>query len=155
MNPANTLSALSKNLNFNLGEFNFSPSYIQAGLIIFLIFILVLTMAQVRRHFIDWSIKGAFFGIFFGFLLALILEGFLIIGGRTAVTEILGWKNAPKPILTAIDVGRGKLVDVLGVTDEIPALSAKQNPTVEDAVQLFQSLDPSESSKARSLICQP
>ena len=149
------VEGLSKNLNFDVGDFSFSPSYFQAALIIFLIFILVLTLAQVRRHFIDWSIKGAIFGIFIGFLLALVLEGFLIIGGRTALTEVLGWKNAPKPLVGAIDQGRKKLVDVLRVTDEVPASVAKADPTVDDAVQLFQSLDPSESAKARSLICQP
>lgn len=145
----------SRTFQFNLGNLNVSTSYVQAGVIIVLLFLLVLSLAQFRRHLIGWSIKGAFFGLFFGFLLALIFEGFLIVGGRTAVTELVGWKNAPKPILTILDSGRNKLVDVLGVTEEIPSPVAKENPTVEDAIHLFQNLDPSESTKVRKMICEP
>lgn len=123
--------------------------------IIGLIFVLVFLLAKVRRHYIDWSFKGALFGIFFGFLLALILEGFLIIGGRTAITEVLGWKNAPKPLQVAIESGKNKLVKVLGITNEIPNSFAFGDPKVDDAISILQSLDPSEIKKVKSLICQP
>ena len=119
---------LSSNLNFDFLKISINQSSWKAVAIVGLLFLLVLTLAQVRRHYIDWSIKGALFGIFFGFLLALFLEGFLIIGGRTAVTELLGWENAPKPVQTAIDAGRMKLVDVLGIQDEIPQSIAQENP---------------------------
>lgn len=146
---------LSKTFSFNLGKFNISTSYIQAGAIVVLLFLLVLLMAQMRRHFMNWSFKGALFGIFWGFLLALIFEGFLIIGGKTAVIEILGWKNAPKPLLTVLDAGRNKLVDVLGVNTEIPSTRASENPTFDDAVSVFQHLKPADSQKIRTLICAP
>ena len=136
-------------------NFGFLASQWRALAIVVLLFLLVLTLAQVRRHFIDWSIKGALFGIFFGFLLALFLEGFLIIGGKTAVTELLGWKNAPKPVLIAIEAGRNKLVDVLGVMDEIPQSVAFGDPTTESAIEILQSLDPVEIKKVKSLICNP
>jgi len=136
-------------------NFNFLVSQWRAVAIVGLIFLLVLTLAQVRRHFVDWSIKGALFGLFFGFLLALILEGFLIVGGRTALTEFLGWKNAPQPLQVTIDAGRAKLIDVLGITDEIPKSVAREDPTSEDAVTLLQSLDPTEIKKVKSLICEP
>lgn len=146
---------LSKNLNFYTSNFSLSPGTWKAALVILLLFVLVLTLAKMRRHFIDWSFKGALFGIFFGFLLALTLEGFLIIGGKTAITEILGWKNAPKPLQVAVDSGRSKLVDVLGITDQIPQSFAAGDPNVDDAVKVLQSLDPTEIKKIRSLICQP
>lgn len=98
--------ALNPGLNFKLGNLNFASSYLQAGAIIFLIFILILTLAQVRRHFIDWSVKGAIFGMFFGFILAVILEGFLIIGGKTFLTKVFGWQNPPKPLVNLIDNSR-------------------------------------------------
>lgn len=139
--------------NFEI-DFSNNPLLLAAS-IIFLLFLLVVTLAQMRRHFIDWSIKGAVFGIFFGFLLALILEGFLILGGRTAFTEILGWKDAPRPLLTILDAGRAKAINVLGITDEIPNSFARTNPTAEEAIEIFQSLDPSETKKAKSLICKP
>lgn len=93
--------------------------------------------------------------LFWGFLLALILESFLIIGGRTLFTEILGWENAPKPILNALDAGRNKLVDVLGVTDEVPTSTAREDPNLDDVVSDFQSLSPDEAEEVRSIICQP
>ena len=143
--------------NFNLGKFSFSPSYIQAGVIVVLLFILVLMMAQLRRHFVDWSIKGALFGLFFGFLLALVLEGFLIIGGKTAITQVLGWKDAPKPIANLLEAGRSELIKVLGqqVEVKIPDAVAKLNPTFNDAVVFFQSLNPSEAQKLKNFVCKP
>lgn len=151
MNPA----VLGDAIEFNLGGFSFSPSLLQAGAIVILVFLLVLSLAQFRRHMIGWSAKGAIFGIFIGFLLALIFEGFLVIGGRTALTEILGWKNPPKPLANVLDAGREKLVDVLGMKDEITASYASTNPTSEDAIEILQSLDPTEMKKVKSLICAP
>ena len=137
---------LGSSLQFNVGNLNISTSYLQAGAIVVLLFLLVLSLASFRRHL---------FGLFFGFLLALIFEGFLVVGGRTALTELAGWKNAPQPIQAALDAGRAKLVQVLGVTEEVPQSVAKEDPTIEDAINLFQSLDPSESAKVRQMICKP
>ncbi|MCX6705515.1 MAG: hypothetical protein NTV24_00190 [Candidatus Woesebacteria bacterium] len=143
--------------NLNLGKFSFSPSYIQVGAILLLLFILVLSLAQLRRHFVDWSFKGAVFGIFFGFLLALILEGFLIIGGKTVITQVLGWKNAPKPVANLLEIGRDKLIQVLGEQVEIRVSDAvsKLNPTFSDGVTFFQSLNPTEAQKLKNFICKP
>lgn len=145
---------LSKSFNFNIGSLNLSPTYISAGAIVFLLFLLVLTLAQVRRHLLNWSVKGGIFGILLGFLLALIFEGFLLVGGKTAITEVLGWKNAPKPIANVLDAGRAKLVKVLGVNSEIPKSSAKYYSR-EEVIEGFQSLSPSEARSARDLICKP
>ena len=146
---------LGSPFQFDLGSLNISTSYLQVGAIVILLFLLVLSLASFRRRLVGWSMKGALFGLFFGFLLALIFEGLLVVGGRTAITEIAGWKNAPEPIKTALDAGRAKLVQVLGVTEEVPHSVAKEDPTVEDAINIFQSLDPAESSKARQMICEP
>lgn len=143
----------------NIGNFfsnlYFSTNYLQAGAIVVLIFLLVLTLAQVRSHFVHWSLKGGLVGLFFGFILALIVEGFLLIAGRTAVTEILGWKNAPKPIKTALDLGHEKLVNVLGTSDQIPTSKASGESTVDDALTVLQSLNPNEIKKIKAIICTP
>lgn len=143
--------------NFDLGKFSFSSSYIQAGVVVVLLFILILMLAQLRRYFVDSSVKGSLFGLFFGFLLALILEGFLIIGGKTAITQVLGWKEAPKPIANLLEIGRDELVQVLGEQAEvrIPDAVAKLNPTFNDAVVFFQSLNPLEAQKLKNFICKP
>jgi hypothetical protein len=152
MNPA---QYIGQSLNLNFGSLSFSPSYLQAGLIIFLLFILVLTMAQFRRHLIGWSARGGIFGIFIGFLFALAIEGFLIIGGKTAFTELIGWQNAPKPIRVALEAGRARLVTVLGVSDEIPVLNAQGPTSTDEILKLYQSLPPDQIKSVREMICTP
>ena len=66
----------------------------------------------------NWSFKGSIFGLFLGFLLALILEGFLLLGGKTALTSLLGWKNPPKAVSGVLENGREKLINVLGINSE-------------------------------------
>ncbi len=146
---------LSQTFDLPVGKLTFSPSVLQAGAIIFLLFLLILSMAQFRRHLMGWSLKGGIFGLFLGFLLALIFEGFLIIGGKTAVTEIIGWKNAPKPILVALEAGRNKLVGVLGVNDEIPISNAETVAKKDEIITSFQSLPPDEAQSIREMICAP
>jgi len=145
---------LTKTFNLNIGKLTISPSYFSAVAIVFLLFLLILVLAQVRRHFLDWSIKGGIFGIFFGFLLALIFEGFLLIGGKTALTEVLGWRNPPKMIANVLDLGRNKLVKVLGISSEIPESIAK-NYSTQEVIGAYQSLSPKDASKVKAVICKP
>ena len=150
------LVVANRTFDFEVGSLGFAPTYWQAIAIVFLLFLLLWTLARLRRMLVGWSLgKSAYSMLFWGFLLTLILEGFLLIGGRTLLTEILGWKSAPKPILNALDVGRDKLVNVLGITDEIEATVAKENPTAADAVKLYQSLPPEEAEKFQTMICEP
>lgn len=142
-------------INVNLGGLSFSPSYIQAGAIVFLLFLLVLTLARVRRLYVNWNLSSAGSMIFIGFVLAVILEGFLLLGGRTMLTEILGWENAPKPLQNALVAGRAKMAEVLGVTEEIPDSYAEGMPDLYDVVTEFQSLNPEDAEKFRSMICVP
>ena len=132
-----------------------STSYLHAAAIIFLLFLLVLTLARLRRVYVNWSLKGASAMMFLGFMLALILEGFLILGGRTMLTEILGWQNAPKPIQNALEAGRTRLIAVLGVTDEIPSSSAEEGPNLYEVITDYQSLPPDEALKFKTMICNP
>lgn len=156
MDLSKVLGVINKTFDFKVRNLLITPTYWQAGAIVFLLFLLVWTIARLRHMYVGWSLgKSAISMIFWGFLLALILEGFLIISGRTILTEILGWKNAPKPISTALDVGRAKLVDVLGVTDEIPQSSAREMPTVSSVVDDFQNLSGMEAQEVRLLICEP
>ena len=122
-----------------ISNFSVAPTYIQAGAVVVLLFLLVMSMAQFRHHFVKWSMKGGIIGLFFGILLTLILEGFLLVNGHTAITSLLGWKNAPKPISTALDLGKEKLTNVLGMETN--------NPTSTDAIKILQSLNPAEIKK--------
>ncbi|EKE04963.1 MAG: hypothetical protein ACD_19C00427G0010 [uncultured bacterium] len=104
---------LFKKFMLFVDNFSVAPTYIQAGAIIILLFLLIISLAQFRHHFVKWSMKGGLIGLFFGVLLTLLIEGFLLVNGQTAITSLLGWKNAPKPIGTALDIGKEKLTDII------------------------------------------
>lgn len=133
--------------SFDLGKYSLTVPYVQAIAIIFLIFLLIITMAQIRHHYLDWSFKGAVFGIFFGFVLAFIVEGFFLIYGKTALIALFGWENAPKPISSLLDVGKNKFSNVLGVQDSDPG------DIDNDPLKFFQKLDPVQSKRVKSVIC--
>lgn len=144
-----------KTFDLNVGKFSMPVPYVQAVAVVVLVFLLILSIAQFRRHEVNFSLKGAVFGIFFGFILALILEGFLLISGRTAITGLLGWKNAPQPIQLTLDAGRGQLIKVLGAQAADTSGISSENITVQGAVKLLQSLNPADSKKVKTLFCQP
>lgn len=150
-----TVQKLLQSLNFQIKNLGIPPTYLKAGAIVFLLFVLVLVLARTRRILVRWSFKAASAWFLIGFLIALVLEGFLLIGGRTVLTEILGWKNAPKPIQITLDRGREKMVDVLGIKEEIPFSFANQEIKLEELIEIFQSLEPEEAEEIRSAICSP
>ncbi len=148
--------AIAPRWNIKLSEtFYFSPSLIEAVAIIFLLFLLTLSMARLRRMYVKWSFKGAPGMVALGFFIALILEGFMIIGGRTFMTEILGWKNPPKPIAKVLDSSRKELVEVLGETSEVPISSANISINPELVIEGFKQLDSTEAAKVKESICTP
>lgn len=144
---------LFNTFTLNLGKFSIPVPYWQAVAIVILLFILILMMATYRKHYVDWSLKGGVIGIFFGFLLALILEGFLLIGGKTALTEVLGWKSAPAPISRVLDAGRNQLIQVLGINTEIPTSYAKESVTTQNALETLQNLNPTDLKKVKNIFC--
>jgi hypothetical protein len=133
----------------------FAPTYLQAILIAVLIFLLILTLGQLRRRLVNWQLGGIIPGIIFGFTMAVILEGIFVLAGRTILTEVLGWENAPKPIVNALDAGRGRMAKVLGVTQEVPPSEAADKPTLESVKSQFETLSSSEKESFKSAICKP
>lgn len=144
----------SGKFNLSLGSFSIPIQYWQVAATLAFVFVVVLVLAKIRRHRVDWSFKGVAFGVFFGFLLALFLEGFLIIGGRTALTSVLGWENPPPFLATTLDSGKDKLIQVLGIKDQIPSSYAGENATADDAINLLQNLNPADTKKVKTIICQ-
>ncbi|MEK7497857.1 MAG: hypothetical protein AAB656_02975 [Patescibacteria group bacterium] len=111
-------NSLFKTFDLKIGSLTISPNYLMAGAILILLFLLIYMMAHMRHLFIKWSFKGAGMGVLVGFFLALVLEGFFIVGGSTMLTTLLGWKTAPKPLQNALDAGRSEMIKVLGVETE-------------------------------------
>ena len=77
-----------------------------------------------------------------------------MIGGRTLLTEVIGWENAPKPLSTALDAGREKLVNVLGVTEEVPDSVASAKPDVQSLANGFDKLSQDDKAKFVDFVCQ-
>jgi hypothetical protein len=141
---------------YNVKGIEVEPTYWMAGVIVLLIFMLLFTIARIRYLYVHWNLgKSSISMIFWGFLLALIFEGFLLLGGRTFFTVILGWDSAPKPIGTALDLGRSSLVDVLGVNKEIPTTNASEVPTYQSVVSSYSSLSDKDKETVREYICEP
>jgi hypothetical protein len=128
-------------------------SYIQAILIVVMLFLLIYTLGHLRHTYVGWSVKGIMPGLTFGFALAIILEGLFLIGGKTVFSELIGWKDAPKPVSTVLDASREKLVDVLGVKDEIPSSRASEPDTAASILSRVDRLDTNEKDKLQELLC--
>ena len=100
---------INRTFPFKVRNLDIEPTYWQAFAIVFLLFLLVLTIARVRYLYVHWNLgKSSLSFLFWGFVLSLIFEGFLFISGKTLLTEVWGWKNAPKPLSTALDEGRNR-----------------------------------------------
>lgn len=155
------MSFILRFLNKSFGTYNIKgvyvePTYWMAIVIVILIFLLLMTIARVRYLYVHWNLsKTSLSFLFYGFLFALIIEGFLILSGRTLFTEILGWKNAPKPISTLLETGREKLVDVLGVTEEVPSSYAQVPPSFQSVIGDFENLSIDDKENVKSFICKP
>jgi len=152
--PSVITNLTNRSFELNIGENPLYINYLHAFAIVFLLFLLVLTLARLRRMYVHWSFKGAAGMVTIGFALAFIIEGFLLLSGRTLFTEIIGWDNAPKPLSNALEIGRERLVDVLGVTDEIPESEAINIESTQ-VINLFSTLDSSEAKKVKDVVCTP
>lgn len=136
-----------RGLNFSVGGSTVAPNLLQALGIVVFVFLLLLVIAKMTRGYMSWYTMGWYIWVALGFLLAMAVEGLFIVHGSTVLTEAFGWKNAPKPISTALDIGRERLVNVLGEKDEIS--------TTESVISIYQSLSPDDTEKVRSMICTP
>lgn len=136
------------------GGFSFSPNLLQAILMVIMIFLLIYTLGHLRHTYVDWSVKGILPGLTFGFVLAILVEGLFLIGGKTLFTEIIGWKDAPKPISNVLDGSREKIISVLGVQDQIPSSNAKSTPTKNSVVSEYKLLNSQDQESVKQLVCK-
>src|SRR3990167_7079955 len=136
--------AFAPSLSYKVGNFTINPSYFQAGAIILLLFLLLFSIARLRRLEINWSLKGGVSLVAIGFLLAIVVEGFLLIGGKSILIEVFAWRNPPKPIAKILEAGRKELITVLGAKDENSS---------EEVIKDYNNLPDSEKSGVRSSVC--
>ena len=147
----NILGLLNKSLGgFTVRGLYIETRYWQAITVVFLVFLLIVTFAHLRHVYVGWSFKQAGSMLLIGFLLALILEGFMILSGKTLLIGILGWRSAPKPISTALDEGRSKLIQVLGVSND--SGQVELNP--QNILQNIKNLDPRGIDELKKSLCK-
>lgn len=148
---------LNKTLKtFKVGNLYIDATYWEAGAIIVLLFLLVFTFARLRFLYVHWSLgKHAFAMLFWGIVLTIIIEGFFMLTGRTIFTEILGMENVPKPFSTVLNIGRERLVNVLGEESAVPNTSASSVLNSDQMYSLYTKMNSDESQKLQNIICQP
>lgn len=139
----------TKTFAFTIKGVELAPTYWQAGLIVFLLFLIVLSLARMRHLYMHWSLKSFLPAMAFGFILAFAIELLLFLNGTSVVTGILGWENAPKPISTALDVGRQELKQVLG--DET---YADEVSSYEAIMRTYSVLPEDEKDQIKDFICK-
>ncbi len=144
-----------KSLNFKLGRFDLTFSYWQLALIALLIFLLFLSLARVRHLFLHWSFgKNSLSFFFWGFLAALILEGILVLVGRTAFTESVG-KNLPKPVAGLVETAGEQLTKVLGEKTQVEMTKANGVENAENFIKAFLVLPSDQKKQVKEKICSP
>lgn len=141
---------------FTLWGMEIYPTYWQAITIVFLIFLLLLVIARMRYLYVHWNLgKSSWAMLFWGVALTIIVEAFLWIGGKTLLTTILGWNNAPKPIAATLDTGRERLVEVLGDEVEVKNVTAESPPTYQSVVFDYKELPDSDKKTVQKFVCEP
>ena len=140
------MEGIFRSLNLQIGGVDVSSNYVQAGVVIALVFLVILIMAKATRSYMSWYTSGWWIWMVLGFLLAVAIEGFFVINGSTVFTAFLGWKDAPKPIRAVVDSGRENLVKVLGESDN--------EPNRETLLTDYSSLDPEVASEVKENICR-
>lgn len=141
---------------FKVGNLYIDATYWEAIVLVILLFLLVFTLARMRYLYVHWSMgKHSFAMLFWGVILTIIIEGFFMLSGRTIFTEILGLKNVPKPFSTFLDIGRNRLVNVLGEESDAPSTYTEIKLNSDQMYSLYTKMDASETQKLQSIICQP
>jgi len=125
----------------------------QIGLIIFLIFLLILTFASLRHRYSNWTMGGFTQGIVLGMLVTVIIGATLLVGGTHLFQELLRWKEAPVVVVTAMDTSRNTALKVLGASIEEKKVTTRA--TIGSIMEEYKRLTDDESESLRSLICTP
>lgn len=85
----NVLAFVTKAIPLHIGNLDFEFVYWEVGLIVILVFFLFISMAHVRRHFVDGSLIGGVFGFFVGIVVTILIEVVLISRGVKIDKNIL------------------------------------------------------------------
>lgn len=130
-------------------------SGVQQGILIIIgVFFVTLLLGLTRHHMLSWSMKGAGFGVVAGMLLTLVLEGLLLVGGKTAVAEIVRNESAPPAVRVFLQKNMSELADLIGPeSTTLGTASVKGVP--EGLVTEYKKLTSQEQTQVRNAVCAP
>ena len=156
------IPTLASSLGISFGESSLRTLFILAG-----VFLLLVLLGLTRKHLLGYSFKGGYAGFGLGVIFTLVIEILLLLGGRTLLTESLGWKDAPPALTETFDRGKEEVAKDLGVekasdleigfsTASDSASSQRENfDNAESFLSSYQKLTPLEAGKVKSRVCAP
>lgn len=115
-------------------------------------FLFLLLLGWARHHMLEWTFKGANFGVFFGIVLTLAIEALIIIGGKTTLAEVVKSDKVPPVVRQTISQNLQELA--VSLTGEPKTLGAKNKVSAVDVVGSYKELSESEQSRVEDLICK-
>lgn len=131
------------------------PGILQVALIGTGVFLFTLLLGLARHHMLAWSIKGAWFGFLLGMVLLLILEGFLLVGGKTAISELVKNKRTPENVRVFLEKNMTELAQSLSNNPKALGASTKSGNPSASFVSQFENLPRGEQDAVKEEICQP
>lgn len=148
------ISLVISNLLANFDSY-LAPSAKQVGLIAIGIFIFLLLFAWTRHHMLEWSLKGAYFGIFLGIILTLILETILLMGGKTLIATAVRNEKTPQIVRTFLQKNMMELAQSLTGEPKTLGAAGEQTVSPNEVVNSFSLLSPNDQSRVQQRICAP
>lgn len=117
------------------------------------VFVFLLLLGWARHHMLEWSIKGARFGVIFGILLTLIIEGFLLFGGRNLIVGAIQNEKTPEGVRVFLSQAFGEIA--VALRSDPKTLGASGKTSAVSVVGSFGELSESEQKRAQDSICKP
>lgn len=118
------------------------------------VFLLILLLGFARHHMLEWSLKGAWFGIFFGMLIATVLLAGLFVGGRVLIVQVLQLQSIPPEVRFSVQKYLVEFSQALDVDTQTLGISA-HNPTRQTIVYDYKQLSSTEQQDVRRVLCAP
>lgn len=149
------VSFVTSNLLTNFDSF-LAPSVKQIGIIALGIFFFLLLFGLARHHMLEWSLKGAYFGIFLGIILTLVIEAFLLVGGRTLIVAAVKNEKTPQVVRIFLQKNMMELAESLaGEPKTLGAAGEQKTLSPNEVVNNFSLLSPNDQSRVQQRICAP
>lgn len=131
------------------------PSGVQQGILIIIgIFFFTLLLGATRHHMLHWSLKGAGFGLVLGIIVTLVLEGVLLVGGKTAIAQAIKNNNTPPDVRIFLQKNLSELAQL--IESSPTTLGASSDGALSGQIaEAYKDLNSKEQKQVRDAVCTP